>query len=137
MPKFILGSGSSSRLALIKQAGFEPDIIEPADIDETPLKKEKPLDYVKRVSAEKCHFLHKKYYGEVILTADSIGETNIQKILQNNNVKMYREYVFKDLPNRRFDFYLPEYNRLIEFDGLQHFKFANTWHKTETNFKKA
>ncbi len=92
MPKFILGSGSPSRLALIKQAGFEPDIIEAADIDETPLKKEKPLDYVKRVSAEKCYFLHKKYYGEVILTADSIGETRgiiLRKAHTDEDVEKY------------------------------------------------
>lgn len=69
--------------------------------------------------------------------SNSIGEANIQKILQNNAIKICKEYIFKDLPNRRFDFYLPEYNRLIEFDGLQHFKFENTWHKTEAEFKKA
>ena len=28
----------------------------------------------------------------------------------------------KDVNKLRFDFYLPEYNTCIEFDGLQHFK---------------
>ena len=41
MFKFILGSGSQVRLKLLKDINFQPDIIEPADIDETPFKKEK------------------------------------------------------------------------------------------------
>ena len=41
--KFILGSSSKSRLNLLNQVNFIPDLIVPADIDETPLKKEKPL----------------------------------------------------------------------------------------------
>lgn len=28
-----------------------------------------------------------------------------------------REFTFPDLPNRRFDFYLPQENIAIEFDG--------------------
>ena len=67
----------------------------------------------------------------------SIGELNIQKILLENNIEFYKEFIFNNLPKRRFDFYLPELNRLIEFDGIQHFKFTNTWHQTEEEFKKA
>ena len=67
----------------------------------------------------------------------SIGELNIEKILNKNNIQFNKEYIFTDLKNRRFDFYLPELNRLIEFDGIQHFKFTNTWHQTEEEFKKA
>lgn len=67
----------------------------------------------------------------------SIGELNIEETLKKNNIQFNKEYVFTDLKNRRFDFYLPELNRLIEFDGIQHFKFTNTWHQTEEEFKKA
>ena len=35
-PKFVLASGSPRRLALINQAGIEPDALKPAEIDETP-----------------------------------------------------------------------------------------------------
>lgn len=72
---FVLGSSSPSRLALLKQANFIPDKVEGADIDETPLKREKPLDYVKRIAESKAEHLHKKYFGSVILCADTIGVT--------------------------------------------------------------
>lgn len=51
----------------------------------------------------------------------SIGEYNIINILKENNIQYIQEYRFDDLQNYRFDFYLPELNRLIEFDGRQHY----------------
>ena len=36
-PKFVLASGSPRRLALVNQAGIEPDALKPSDVDETPL----------------------------------------------------------------------------------------------------
>ena len=41
-PKFVLASGSPRRLALVNQAGIEPDALRPADIDETPKRGELP-----------------------------------------------------------------------------------------------
>lgn len=67
----------------------------------------------------------------------SIGEQNIINILKTNNIKFQKEYVFSDFSNRRYDFYLPDFNRLIEFDGVQHTKFKNTWHQTETEYLAA
>lgn len=52
---------------------------------------------------------------------ESIGEKEIIKILEANNISYIREYKFKDLGNMRYDFYLPNHNRLIEFDGEQHY----------------
>jgi septum formation protein len=40
-PKFVLASGSPRRLALINQAGIEPDALRPADIDEVPKRGER------------------------------------------------------------------------------------------------
>ena len=59
------------------------------------------------------------------LRSHSIGEINIQKILQHNNIKYKNEYIFPELPNRRYDFAILNENneviKLIEFDGEQHF----------------
>ncbi len=41
-PKFVLASGSPRRLALINQAGIDPDALKPADIDETPQERRNP-----------------------------------------------------------------------------------------------
>lgn len=59
----------------------------------------------------------------------SIGEKNIAELLEQNNIAFIREYKFQDLNNYRYDFYLPEYNRLIEFDGKQHYIGSGTWDK--------
>jgi len=55
----------------------------------------------------------------------SHGEFEISRILNKLNIKYIREYTFNNcrgsvrpLP---FDFYLPEYNCCIEYDGEQHF----------------
>ena len=57
----------------------------------------------------------------------SIGEANIRKILEDNNIKFAQQYTFEDLrlvDKLKFDFcLLSEDNlpiRLIEFDGPQH-----------------
>jgi very-short-patch-repair endonuclease len=55
----------------------------------------------------------------------SRGEKEIRQILNNNNIKYKRQQVFDDCKNIRklqFDFYLPEYNTCIEYDGEQHYK---------------
>lgn len=82
MPRFILGSGSKSRLALLRQAGFEPDLVVSSDIDETPLKKEKPKDYVERVARTKAEKLHETYFGDVILCADTTISSSRHGIVQ-------------------------------------------------------
>jgi septum formation protein len=90
MPKYILGSSSESRLRLLKQAGFEPDLVIPADIDETPLKREKPLDYIKRIAKAKAEYLHEKYFGNIILCADTIITTKskiIRKCYTNEEIR--------------------------------------------------
>ena len=33
-----------------------------------------------------------------------------------------REYSFKDLGRKRFDFYLPDYNTVLEVHGIQHYQ---------------
>lgn len=55
----------------------------------------------------------------------SFGEKQILKWLTNNTIKFKTQKVFDDCKNQRqlpFDFYLPEYNMLIEYDGKQHYE---------------
>lgn len=55
---------------------------------------------------------------------ESKGERKICKILDNWEVVYKRQYRFNDCRSVRplpFDFYLPDYNTCIEFDGRQHF----------------
>lgn len=55
----------------------------------------------------------------------SKGEQKISQILRRNNIKFVKQYVYpgcKHIALLPFDFYLPQYNALIEYDGLQHFQ---------------
>ena len=57
---------------------------------------------------------------------NSIGENKIMEYLENRNINYIFNKSLKDcsIKNKklRFDFYLPEYNICIEYDGEQHFK---------------
>lgn len=53
------------------------------------------------------------------------GERRVSQWLDNNNIKYYRQYAFDECKHERklrFDFYLPELNTCIEYQGEQHFK---------------
>ena len=63
----------------------------------------------------------------------SIGEAKIEQLLSDNFITFEREKVFSDFPNRRFDFYLPNADRVIEFDGRQHFK-PCSWYASMDEF---
>ena len=58
---------------------------------------------------------------------ESKGERIIANFLINNNLKFIKQKTFKSCLNSKtgrklkFDFYLPEYNICIEYDGKQHF----------------
>jgi len=52
----------------------------------------------------------------------SKGEEAIRVFLEEQNMQFVSEYKFKDLGLKRFDFYLPETNTCIEYDGKQHFE---------------
>ncbi len=71
IPPLILGSASPRRLDLLAQIGIVPDSIRPADIDETPLRNERPRDYVRRMAAEKVAAI-KAAPHEIVLTADTV-----------------------------------------------------------------
>jgi septum formation protein len=58
-PKLILASASARRLALLQQAGIEPDALLPADVDETPLQFERPRELVKRLARAKAEAARK------------------------------------------------------------------------------
>ena len=75
----------------------------------------------------------------------SQGEELIKQILLNENIKFETEKYcenLKSINNKylRFDFYLPDYNYYIEFDGEQHYKIKNnryvTYDEIQRDFQK-
>lgn len=53
-PKLVLASGSPRRLALLNQAGIEPDSLMPAEVDEMPVKGELPRALANRLARAKA-----------------------------------------------------------------------------------
>ena len=64
----------------------------------------------------------------------SKGELLIRQLLLELNISFKTEYIFKNLPNRRFDFYLIDKNICIEYDGRQHFNYNTNWYKTKEDY---
>jgi septum formation protein len=52
--RLVLASQSPRRLDLLARLGIVPDAVIPADIDETELKGELPIPYVRRIAAAKA-----------------------------------------------------------------------------------
>lgn len=84
----------------------------------------------------------KRGYTKGCGTHMSHGEERIVKILIENNINFEQQKTYKDLKSDknyalRFDFYLPDYNILIEYDGIQHFKYTDgsCWND-ENNFSE-
>ena len=63
----------------------------------------------------------------------SLGEQKLSKILTQLGYSFITQYKFNNCRNPdtnhqlRFDFYLPDYNCCIEYDGEQHFKDTSGW----------
>ena len=56
---------------------------------------------------------------------ESHGEKHIRNYLDKNNIYYIPQKKFKDLKDKTYlsyDFYLPDYNILIEYQGLQHYE---------------
>lgn len=69
----------------------------------------------------------------------SKGEAIIYRLLKTSNIRFIQEKQFSDLRNgyMRFDFYLPDDEILVEYDGEQHFHFNKLFHKQKSDFTKA
>nr|WP_255608086.1 Maf-like protein [Ancylobacter sp. Lp-2] len=74
----VLASASPRRLALLAQAGIEPDALLPADIDETPERAELPSRLALRLARQKLEAADARrraaseYDGAYLLAADTV-----------------------------------------------------------------
>ena len=70
----------------------------------------------------------------------SKGETCIETFLLNNNIIYIPQKEFDGLlgvgnGNLSYDFYLPDYNLLIEYQGEQHERYIKGFHKSKKDFR--
>lgn len=78
---------------------------------------------------------------ELTTASNSSGETMIESILKEMNIEYKKHFNFEWLISNEgnklyIDFYIPKYNIVIEYDGLQHYRFIKYFHKTIDNFYK-
>ena len=71
-PLLVLASVSSRRLELLRQIGIVPDRVDPADIDETPLRNELPPANAVRLAREKAQRISPRHVGAFVLAADTV-----------------------------------------------------------------
>ena len=71
-PDLVLASASPRRIELLALVGIAPDRIDPADIDETPLRDETPSRLALRLARAKAALVAGRSPGAVVLAADTV-----------------------------------------------------------------
>jgi septum formation protein len=71
-PDLVLASASPRRIELLALIGITPDRIDPADIDEAPLKDETPSRLAARLARTKAQAVAARAPDAVVLAADTV-----------------------------------------------------------------
>lgn len=104
LSKLILASSSQRRVDLLKQINIHPKLVLPADVDETPLKKELPKDYSIRMAkskADKIQSLNPDYF---ILGVDTVVACGRRILPKAENIEQ-AEQCLRLLSGRRHRVY--------------------------------
>lgn len=95
-----------------------------------------------RAYGVQCNSLDKIKRGQGCrLCSASTGETMVSSILKEKNIEYEFQKKFDGLVGEgrgqlSYDFYLPKYNTLIEYQGQQHYMIVNAFHATDKTLKK-
>src|SRR5258708_14214270 len=68
----VLASASPRRLDLLRQVALEPDLVDPAELDETALKDELPAQHASRLAAAKARAVAARHPCAFVLGADTV-----------------------------------------------------------------
>src|SRR6185436_1487848 len=96
--RLILASASPRRLDLLARIGVTPDAVVPAEIDETPLKGERPLPYARRIAGAKAAAAREP--GALTLAADTVVATG-RRILPKTETEAEARAALSLLSGRR------------------------------------
>ena len=102
--RLVLASASARRVELLKQIGITPDIVIPADINETPIKNEKPRDLAQRLSMEKAKHVFNQNKNCYVLAADTVVACGQQVLDKATSAEQASKYIQK-LSSRRHHVY--------------------------------
>lgn len=114
----------------------EYEVLEEYTTTDKPITfKHKQCGAIFKISPYSFVFKNNKKYCPICYYKKSHGEVLITNFLIKNNITYKKEYIFQDFPKRKFDYYLQDFNTIIEFDGRQHYEFISFFHKTLENFQ--
>ena len=92
-----------------------------------------------------CGFIRQVKPNSILLSGycpkcgkkESKGEQQIKKFLDRAKIEFEPQKYFSEwkIGVHYFDFYIPEYNLVLEYHGRQHYEFVPHFHKTEENFR--
>jgi septum formation protein len=100
----VLASASPRRLDLLRQLGIEPAAVDPADLDETPLRDELPAQHAARLAAEKAAAVAARHNGAFVLAADTVVACG-RRILPKAETEDQARACLKRLSGRRHRVY--------------------------------
>ena len=95
----VLASASPRRLDLLAQVGVVPDRVDPADIDEAPLRDETPRRHALRLAVEKARTVVPRSAGCLVLAADTVVAVG-RRILPKAETPEQAAYCLKLLSGR-------------------------------------
>jgi septum formation protein len=70
--RLVLASASPRRVALLTQIGLAPDAVDPAGLDETPMRGELPARHALRLAAAKARSVAPRHRDAFVLAADTV-----------------------------------------------------------------
>ena len=95
--KLVLASASPRRLALLDRIGLAPDLLNPSDVDETPLKRETPrrlalrLAQAKAEKAKTAPLVKELGAGTFILAADTVVGLGRRVLPKADNIQTAKD----------------------------------------------
>lgn len=122
-PALVLASASPRRLDLLAQVGVTPDRVDPADIDETPLRDETPRRHALRLAQEKARAVAARAPGDFVLAADTVVAVG-RRILPKAETQDDALYCLKLLSGRNHKVFTGV--ALIAPDGRQALRLVET-----------
>ncbi len=90
LERLVLASGSPRRRELLAQIGITPDLIEAAEIDETPLRQESPRKLAARLALAKAEAVAAHHANAFVLAADTVVAVGRRVLPKPNDDKSAR-----------------------------------------------
>ena len=104
VPRLVLASASPRRVELLRQIGLEPAAVDPAEIDETPLKAELPAQHAARLARAKALCVAARHPGALVLGADTVVACG-RRILPKAETEAQARHCLELLSGRRHRVY--------------------------------